>query len=120
MPFTYKKGYSEIKCYFCGREKCKKIYTIEFYGQKKIICSECKYLHNTIQSQYEANRGKSFQRIHSSIKNKDRHCMLCKWFIKDSPKNCRKGYNTGVGGRHEENYPYSYANHGCNEFRRKL
>lgn len=103
------------RCIFCNRTLGEKKYYIKEHDKKKRVCSMCKFIHHTLISEYENGRGNTTEKIIICVKSGFRHCRICAHFIQSKTEFCKKGYWTGIG-KNEDEYPNSFANHGCSNY----
>lgn len=102
-------------CHFCKRRK-HKIYIVEIRNVKRRVCSECQYIYNMIYGQLLSNRMAAIKKIYNEISSVNKHCDICRHFNINNTTYCRKDYWTGIGDYRKQQYPLSYANHGCGRF----
>lgn len=105
-------------CYFCSKNITRRTYSIKHQRKYIIVCSECKHVYITLNEQFKSKRYFIVKKIFDAIKNKKRHCTICRFYLLSNTATCQNNYYTGIGGtlRHRQAYPQSYANHGCMRF----
>ena len=108
----------KIRCHFCKKDISVKIYIVKHGNIKYKVCSECKEIYVIINNKAESGKLIIVEKIFNIIKNKSRHCTICKHFRIGRTDECYRHYYTGLGGTsiHRSSYPNSYANHGCSYF----
>lgn len=102
-------------CYFCKRNSKKKFF-VKILNKERVVCSECKYIYDTMRKQHLSKRSEILTKIYETLKYSKRHCTICKYFNINNRSKCRKGYWTGIGDHHRQVYPHSYANSNCPQF----
>ena len=114
-----KKKYPKV-CEFCKKDITNRPYTIEKEGIKYWTCSACKFLFGLLCEEVISGRFDSLREMVNRSLMCKRHCRVCKHFRPYRESECQIGRSTGVGSSATTNYPFSYANHGCAYFERKI
>ena len=113
MPFKKKPK----KCYCCKRILKDTAYNIVAANCVHSVCAGCEYIFKLMKREEERKKG-ILRTITNLVYNYKRHCTICRSYDTGNTAYCREGKWTGIGDRHEESYPNSYANHGCPRYQR--
>ncbi len=104
------------KCYFC-RKKPSLLYMVKTNGGNVGCCSNCKFFYETASRWVDGNGTTVILKIVDFAIQKDRHCTNCKYININRDEKCSLDMWTGLG-THETEYPFSYANHGCRDYKK--
>ena len=98
-----------MKCYFCGRNAIKMKF-FHIHDEVKSICGQCHSIHKLLRGQ---TRDSIIKMINAMDKDT---CYTCINLRKNREEICKRHNYTGIG-THMNEYPFTYANHGCVSFK---
>ena len=118
-PLGVKIKKTRYLCEFCRKDISKRIYKIQTKEILFRVFSGCQFLYKIFRKEKDAGNLKIVENIIQTIIEEGQHCRKCISYNRDYPSTCNRHYYTGVGGRHNADYPRSFANHGCVDYRER-